>query len=50
MAPDGKSGVFTVTIPPDHALGAVNAHFTLKTDHPQVPTLQLNAYATVRQP
>jgi hypothetical protein len=50
MAPDGKSGVFTVTVPPDHALGAVNARFTLKTDHPQVPVIQLNAYATVREP
>lgn len=50
MASDGKSGVLTVTIPPNHSLGAVNARLTLSTDHPKAPVIQLNAYATVREP
>lgn len=50
MAQDEKSGVLTVTVPPNHALGAVNARFTMNTDHPKVPIIQLNAYATVREP
>ena len=49
MAPDGKSGVLTVTVPEDHPLGVINAHLTLKTDHPKQPMVELNAYATVRE-
>jgi hypothetical protein len=50
MAADKKSATFTVTVPEDHALGPVNARFTLTTDHPKVPSISLNCFGTIREP
>jgi len=47
---DRKSAIFRVTLPEDHPEGPVSARFTLKTDHPKVPSIGLNAYGTIRLP
>ena len=50
MAADKKSATVKVVVPEDHALGAINARFTLTTDHPKVPTISLNCFGTIREP
>jgi hypothetical protein len=50
MAEDKKSATIKVMVPEDHAVGAINARFTLTTNHPKVPTISLNCFGTIREP